>query len=217
MADRACEHAIRKQIAATFPRHAIRGEEFPASGADEWTWLIDPIDGTRAYVAGFAHWGVLLGLLHHERPLIGVLVQPFLEETFVGDGQNATYLRRGISQKLQTRGTNQLEDAIFATTDPRLFDQPADAAKLERISENVRLVRFGTDCYQYAMVALGQIDIVIENKLRPWDILPLVPVVRSAGGIVTNWQGGDDLTSGEVIVTANAELHEQVLAAWQQA
>lgn len=178
--------------------------------------MIDPIDGTRAFISGFLHWGVLLGLLHNQQPCIGIMVQPFLGETFVGDGQTATYLRQGISQKLRARDTNELGNATFATTDPRLFDNPTETDKLERIQNKVQLVRYGSDCYQYAMVAMGQIDLVIENRLQPWDILPLVPIVKGAGGIVTNWQDENDLSAGEVIVSANAELHQQILAVWNE-
>ena len=210
-ADRACERIIRDHIQARLPDHAIRGEEFDDVGSSEWTWLIDPIDGTRAFISGFVHWGVLLGLLHNEKPRLGVMVQPFLDEVFVGDGETATYMRAGKSVAMRTRATQDLKDATFATTDPRLFKKWGDERVLERIERNVRLVRYGTDCYQYAMVALGQLDIVVENVLKPWDILPLVPIVRGAGGVLTNWQGGDDLTDGQVLASANETLHEEAL------
>lgn len=143
------------------------------------------------------------------------MVQPYLEETFVGDGQTSTYLRRGKSTRIRTSETKTLGNATFATTDPRLFEASADQARLEQFQNQVRLVRYGTDCYQYVMLAMGLLDVVIENQLNAWDIQPLVPIVRGAGGIVTNWEGTDDLSTGEVIATANASLHEQVLAAWQ--
>ncbi|MCY4095398.1 MAG: histidinol-phosphatase [Gammaproteobacteria bacterium] len=210
-ADRACERVIREHIQAQFPDHAIRGEEFDDVGSSEWTWLIDPIDGTRAFISGFVHWGVLLGLLLNDKPFLGVMAQPFLGEVFVGDGQNASYMRGGESTEINTRETQNLKDATFATTDPRLFKKWGDQRVLERIESNVRLVRYGTDCYQYAMVALGQLDLVVENVLKPWDILPLVPIVRGAGGVLTNWQGGDDLSDGYVIASANQTLHDQAL------
>lgn len=210
-ADRACERVIREHIQARFPDHAIQGEEFDDVGSSEWTWLIDPIDGTRAFISGFVHWGVLLGLLHHDKPHLGVMVQPFLEEVFVGDGESASYSRDGKSIDMHTRETQNLEDATFATTDPRLFKKWGDERVLERIESKVRLVRYGTDCYQYVMVALGQLDLVVENVLKPWDILPLVPIVRGAGGVITNWQGGDDLSAGCVLASANQTLHEQAL------
>lgn len=211
-ADRACERIIRDHIGSRFPNHAIRGEEFEDVGSGEWTWLIDPIDGTRAFISGFVHWGVLLGLLRNETPRLGVMVQPFLDEVFTGDGESAYYLRAGNSFDMHTRTTQELADATFATTDPRLFIKAGDERELERIESKVRLVRYGTDCYQYAMVALGQLDIVVENVLKPWDILPLVPIVRGAGGVLTNWQGGDDLSAGQVVASANPNLHEQALA-----
>ncbi|MCY4128281.1 MAG: histidinol-phosphatase [Gammaproteobacteria bacterium] len=215
-ADRACEKVIREYIQAQFPDHAIRGEEFDDVGSGEWTWLIDPIDGTRAFISGFVHWGVLLGLLHNEQPHLGVMVQPFLGEVFVGDGESASYMHDGKSIAMHTRETQNLEDATFATTDPRLFKKWDDEKILEAIESQVRLVRYGTDCYQYAMVALGQLDLVVENVLKPWDILPLVPIVRGAGGTITNWQGGDDLSEGQVIASANETLHQDVLARIRQ-
>lgn len=210
-ADKVCERVIRNHIHASYPKHAIRGEEYEDVGSSEWTWLIDPIDGTRAFISGFVHWGVLLGLLHDDEPYLGTMVQPFLEEVFIGDGQSASYIRDGQSTAMHTRETRDLEDATFATTDPRLFKKWGDEKVLANIESSVRLVRYGTDCYQYAMVALGQLDLVVENVLKPWDILPLVPIVRGAGGVLTNWQGGEDLSAGHVIASANRTLHEKAL------
>lgn len=215
-ADKACERVIREYIQTRFPDHAIRGEEFDDVGSGEWTWLIDPIDGTRAFISGFVHWGVLLGLLHNDKPHLGVMVQPFLGEVFVGDGESANYVRDGKSIAMHTRETQNLDDATFATTDPRLFKKWGDERILERIESAVRLVRYGTDCYQYVMVALGQLDLVVENVLKPWDILPLVPIVRGAGGVITNWQGDDDLSEGQVIASANETLHREVLTRIRQ-
>lgn len=210
-ADRACERIIRERIHAQYPAHAIRGEEFEDVGSSEWTWLIDPIDGTRAFISGFVHWGVLLGLLHNDMPYLGVMVQPFLDEVFVGDGRSASYIRNGRASEIRTRDTKNLGNATFATTDPRLFKKWGDERVLERVESSVRLVRYGTDCYQYAMVALGQLDLVVENVLKPWDILPLIPIVQGAGGVATNWQGGNDLSEGQVIASANETLHRNVL------
>ena len=144
------------------------------------------------------------------------MVQPFLGEVFVGDGESASYLRDGKSMAMHTRETQNLEDATFATTDPRLFKKWGDERVLERIESKVRLVRYGTDCYQYVMVALGQLDLVVENVLKPWDILPLVPIVRGAGGVLTNWEGGDDLSEGQVIASGNETLHREVLTRIRQ-
>ena len=140
------------------------------------------------------------------------MAQPFNGEVFVGDGKSAMYIREGESVPMRTRQTRSLDQALFATTDPRLFSSPTDQQVLARVQESVRLVRYGSDCYQYAMVALGQLDLVVENKLKPWDILPLVPIVRGAGGVLTNWEGGDDLSSGEVVAAANPDLHALALA-----
>ena len=211
-ADRSCERTIRERIESQYPDHEIRGEEFADTGTNEWTWLIDPIDGTRAFISGFTHWGVLLGLLRNSAPYLGVMVQPFLDEVFVGDGSVATYIRNGDEMSMKTRTLETLADATLATTDPKLFESQSDKKVLEKLEANVRLTRYGNDCYQYAMVALGQIDLVVENCLKPWDILPLVPIVTGAGGIVSNWEGSDDLSSGKVIAASNSEIHAQAVA-----
>lgn len=211
-ADRACERVIRARIRAAYPHHAIHGEEYGEAGLSDWTWIVDPIDGTRAFMSGFLHWGVLLGLLFEGEPYLGVMAQPFTGETFFGDGASATYIHRGRTVSMRTRETKELADATFATTDPRLFESPYERGVLRRIEDSVRLVRYGADCYQYALIALGQLDLVVENVLQPWDIQPLAPIVRGAGGVVTNWQGTEDLTTGEVIAAANPILHERALA-----
>lgn len=212
VADRACEEVIRARIRKEYPDHAIRGEEYGEEGDGEWVWIIDPIDGTRGFICGFLHWGVLLGLLHKEKPVLGVMVQPFTGEVFVGDGQSAHWLHAGETTVMETRNTSALSESIFATTHPRLFTEPLEQAVLERMESEVLLDRYGGDCYHYASLAQGQIDIVIENQLKPWDILPLVPIVRSAGGKLTNWFGGEDLSAGQVVASANEALHSEVLS-----
>ena len=214
-ADRACERAIRNCIQERWPNHAIVGEEFADHGTGEWQWIIDPVDGTRAFISGFAHWGVLLGLLHQGEPVLGVLGQPFTQEIFVGDNRTAQWLRHDHTLELRTRGTNSVREASLATTDPRLFTRVEDQRAYLRVEENVRLVRYGNDCYQYAMLAHGLVDLVIENNLSPWDIQPVIPIVRGAGGVVSNWHGGDDLSSGHAIAAANNTLLEQAVALLQ--
>lgn len=210
-ADRACERTIRQRIRTCYPDHGIQGEEFGEQSLGEWYWVIDPIDGTRGFISGFAHWGVLLGLVHHQEPVLGVLHQPYLGEYFVGEGQNAQFIADGVFQSLKTSEIVDLTDVRFATTHPGLFKTPIERAFLNCVESRVRLSRYGNDCYQYAMLAQGSIDLVIENQLNPWDIIPLAPIVRGAGGILTNWLGEDDLSSGFVIAAANAGLHAQVM------
>ncbi len=210
-ADRACERIVRKRIQATYPHHGIRGEEFDDVDAGDYTWIVDPIDGTRAFISGFLHWGVLLGLLRQDKPELGVLAQPFTGEVFSGDSTYAYYSRGGEDIRIGTSQTQRLNEATFATTDPHLFEGDTAASVLKQIESSVRLIRYGCDCYQYAMLAMGQLDLVVENQLQPWDILPLIPIIRGAGGVVTNWQGEEDWSAGEAIASANTTLHEQAL------
>ena len=211
LADQNCERYIRSRIADTYPTHAIRGEEFSDDGSGEFEWIIDPIDGTRAFISGFTHWGVLLGLKRDQQLILGVLVQPFTEEVFVGDCESSIWLRHGKSRQLKASNCTVLSTATLATTDPSLFTKPHHRDGYSSVEKRVRLIRYGNDCYQYTMLAHGQIDLVMESNLNPWDIQPLVPIVQGAGGLVVNWQGEDDLTSGEVIAAANKSLLDQVL------
>ena len=215
-ADQACERAIRKCIRSQYPTHGILGEEFGESEASEWTWVIDPIDGTRAFISGFTHWGVLLGLMRRKEPVLGVMHQPYLRETFVGDGQSTQLIQERNFSQLNTSDVLELSDARFATTDPRLFKDPFEIRFRDRIESRARLTRYGNDCYQYVMLAQGNIDVVIENRLKPWDICPLAPIVRGAGGKLTNWEGQDDLSSGNVIAVANHQLLDEVLQILQE-
>ena len=214
-ADRGAERAMRDAIRERYPSHGILGEEFGHEPGDGLTWVLDPIDGTRGFVMGLLHWGTLVALFDGERPLVGVIHQPFLDETFLGDGQQATYCRGSASHPLQTRPCARLEDALAGTTTPDLFKTPEQRASFGRINECVRGMRYGTDCYLYAMLAMGQADLVIESSLNPYDVQALIPVVEGAGGVITDWDGGNPAMGGDVLATGDAKLHELALARLQ--
>ncbi|HSG89398.1 MAG TPA: inositol monophosphatase family protein [Pseudomonadales bacterium] len=228
-ADRGAERVIREAIRARWPEHAIVGEEGPdegpgdgsAAGADardadarnenRMGWTIDPVDGTRAFICGFVHWGMLLALTRDGRPLLGVVHQPWTGETWVGSALGAEFRRDGEQRTFATRACADLADAVLASTDPYLFEG-AEAECFDALRRAVRLTRFGTDCYAYCMLAMGQIDLVVESGLSPWDVQALMPVIEAAGGVITDWRGGDCSGGGQVLAAGDRALHAQVLA-----
>jgi histidinol phosphatase-like enzyme (inositol monophosphatase family) len=150
--------------------------------------VLDPIDGTRAFMAGLPLWTTLIALRIEGRPRIGVIAQPYLDEVFLGGPSGARLLVRGRSEVLAARRCAGLSEALIATTDPGLFTD-AESERWRRLRASARLARFGNDAYAYAMVALGRIDLVAESGLKPWDYEALIPVVEGAGGVVSNWRG----------------------------
>ena len=212
-ADRAGEAVMRARIAERFPGHGILGEEYGGEGLErEHVWVLDPIDGTRAFIAGLPTWGTLIGLNRSGRPQHGLMHQPFTGERFTGDGRAARWRRgAGPAQPLRTRACATLADAILCTTDPRLFADGPERAGYDRVQAAVRMARYGTDCYAYCMLAAGQIDLVVESGLKPYDIVALIPIVEGAGGVVTAWDGGSAAGGGRVIAAGDPRLHEAAM------
>ena len=210
-ADREAERAIRSLIEARFPEHGIVGEEFGVTNPDsERIWVIDPIDGTRAFISGLPLWGTLVGLTERGKAVAGMMSQPFTGETFLADAGGATYDGPGGPRRLRTRATTRLADATLCTTTPALFTG-AKRAAYDRLESKVRLARYGTDCYAYCMLAAGHIDLVVEIGLQPYDIVALIPIIEQAGGVVTASDGGPAEKGGEIVAAANAELHAAAL------
>lgn len=211
-ADREAEEVMRAIVATLFPDHGVIGEEFVAHnpGADR-TWLIDPIDGTRSFIMGLPLWGTLVGFSEHARPIIGLLDQPYIGERFWND-RNASWFRgpAGLA-RCATRKCERLGDAVLAATTPDMFSAD-ETARFEALTAAVKMRRFGGDCYAYGMLALGQIDLVVEASLKTYDIAPLIPIIEKAGGVVTDWAGGDASRGGKVIACGDPQLHKQVLA-----
>ncbi len=210
-ADRAAEHAMRARIAAHYPEHGVEGEEFPPVPAvGPWSWTLDPIDGTRAFISGIPLWGVLIALSFHGRPIIGIIDQPYLDERYIGFPGGALARIRGQTDHLHIRDCERMDHAILATSDPFLFKGAEDSA-FSRLREKCRLTRFGTDCYSYALVASGHIDLVAESGLKPWDVRALIPVVEGAGGIITNWRGMPAQDGGQVLAAGDPRMHAEAL------
>lgn len=210
-ADHAGEAAMRQLIKATFPSHGIVGEEFGNESEDaEYVWVLDPIDGTRGFITGLPTWGTLIGLLKGGVAVYGVMSQPFTKERFWGDGGSARYKGTLGERKLRVRPCASLEDAIMSSTSPRLF-QGKDLDAFEALEARTRTTRYGGDCYAYCMLAAGQIDVVIETDLKPYDIVALIPIVEGAGGVITDWQGGPATGGGRIIACGDRRVHTAAL------
>ena len=206
-ADRAAETVMRSLIRRSFPAHGVIGEEFGEDRPDaEYVWVLDPIDGTKSFISGMPAWGTLIGLTHFGAPVFGMMDQPFTRERFSGDGGGARYRGPAGDRTLQTRRCAALKDAVLFTTSPRLMKEH-DRHAFIKIEESVRLSRYGGDCYAYCMLAAGHVDLVIETELKPHDIIPLIPIITGAGGIVTTWEGTAPESGGRIIAAADERVH----------
>ncbi len=215
-ADRAAETAMRALIRKTFPAHGIVGEEFDdVKSSAPYTWVLDPIDGTKSFIAGMPVWGTLIGLCRDEMPVYGMMAQPFIGESFTGDGASAKYRGPAGERKLMTRACPSLDEALLFTTSPHLF-KPEERARFESVEKKVRLSRYGGDCYAYCMVAAGTVDLVIEAGLDAYDIVPLIPIIEGAGGIVTNWQGESAAKGGQIVAAGDKRTHKAALEVLNQ-
>src|SRR6266702_3136133 len=189
-ADRAAGAAMRALIHKAFPEHGIIGEEYGSEHPDaEYVWVLDPIDGTKSFICGMPAWGTLIGLTRFGKPVFGTMHQPFLGESFTGDGEAARYRGPAGDRELCVRPCAALDEAVLFTTSPLLMSEQ-DRDAFRRVEQRVRLSRYGGDCYAYCMLAAGHIDLVIETELKPHDIVPLVPIITGAGGVPTAWDGG---------------------------
>jgi histidinol phosphatase-like enzyme (inositol monophosphatase family) len=217
-ADRGAEAAIRQAITARFPGHGVIGEEYGEDrpGA-EFVWVLDPIDGTRAFVAGLPVWTTLIGLRHAGQPIVGVIAQPYLDELFVGTALGSHMIRAGETRDLAVRPCPRLTEAVIATTDPALF-KGAELGAWTQVRAAARLARLGCDAYAYAMVAAGQIDLVIEAGLKAWDIDAAIPLLEGAGGLVTDWRGEPvGAHGGQIAIAGDRACLDEALTALKRA
>ena len=216
-ADREAEAALRRMIAARYPDHGVIGEEYGEDRPDaEHVWVLDPIDGTRAFIAGLPLWTNLIALQAGGRPTVGVIGQPYLDEVFLGGPSGARLLKGGTETPLGVRACAHLNQALIATTDPDLFSG-AELGAWTQVRAAARLARLGCDAYAYAMLAAGRIDLVAESQLKVWDWSALVPVIEAAGGEVSNWRGGAPDGSGQILAVGDAVLKDQALVALRRA
>lgn len=206
-ADREAESAMRAILAERRPRDAVMGEEMPDTPGDSgWTWVLDPVDGTRAFLCGAPTWGVLIAVCDATGPRFGLIDQPFTGERFAGGFGVAEWTQGAETRPLRARGTERLEDAVILTTFPEV-GTPEDGAAFRRLAGCCRLTRYGLDCYAYALLAAGHVDLVVEAGLAPHDIAAPIAAIEAAGGIVTDWDGGPAHAGGRVLAAATPALH----------
>ncbi len=211
-ADRASERAMRALIEKHRPEDAILGEEEGAKdGTSGWTWVLDPIDGTRGFVSGTPTWGVLIALNDATGPKLGIIDQPYVGERFAGGFGRAEFTGPHGNGTLGVRRTKALADATIFTTFPEV-GTTGERAGFEAIASRCKLTRYGMDCYAYALLAAGQIDLVVEAGLHSYDICGPIGVIEAAGGIVTDWRGGAVHDGGRVVAAATRDLHAEALA-----
>ena len=210
-ADREIEARIREILAELRPEDAILGEEFaPKSGTSAHTWVIDPIDGTRGFVSGTPTWGTLIAVNDGARVILGMIDQPFTGERFFGTGDGAWLARHGSRIPLATRSCPSLSRAVLFSTFPEI-GTGSERRAFAAVSEQVLLTRYGCDCYAYALLAAGHVDLVIEAGLNPYDIQAPIGLVEAAGGIVTDWEGRQVLDGGRVVAAGDRAIHARAL------
>jgi histidinol phosphatase-like enzyme (inositol monophosphatase family) len=214
-ADREAELAVREVIGRRYPEHAIVGEEWDNKDTgSRFAWIVDPIDGTRAFITGVPVWGTLIGFMVDGHATAGLMAQPFTGELWFAANGRGEYHRNGEIIALRTSPVVELAHAKMTTTSPDLFVRPGrDLSRpWNAITEAVLTVRYGLDCYGYCLLASGHIDLVVEPGLKDVDICPLIPVIEAAGGVITTWDGGPAEGGGNCVAAANAELHAKALA-----
>ncbi len=210
-ADRAAERAIRELIASERPDDGVDGEEYGVSpGTSGLVWRLDPIDGTRAFIAGLPSWTTLIGLTVDETSILGVIDQPWLDERYSGAGGEAWLDVRGDRQRLKVRDCPALTQAILSTTDYFLLTPPERGA-FDHLRATAKLTRYGLDAYAYARLAAGTIDMVVETSLKAHDVAALIPVIEGAGGVVTDWRGHPAKMGGQIVAAANRGILDQAL------
>lgn len=215
-ADREAERALRRMIEKVYPAHGVLGEEFGETKTEgSWRWVLDPVDGTRAFMCGTPSWATLIALEHDAAPVLGLIDQPFTDERWIGYSGETLYAHGGETSRAKTSGLADIAKARISTTDPMAsgYFSDAEAAAFARVAKASRVARFSLDAYAYGLLAIGELDLVIESGLQRHDYAALIPVVEGAGGVVTNWRGeapGSD-EKGELIAAATPELHGAAL------
>ena len=210
IADREAETAMRDLLTHHVPEHGVFGEEHGAVRTDaEYVWVLDPIDGTKAFITGLPIFGTLVALLHRGKPVLGIIDQPILKERWLGvDGQRSTF----DGQPISVRACPSLDRAYMYSTAPIMFPGAYEKPH-EKLKKKVKLFRWGGDCYAYGLLASGHVDLVVEASLKLYDFAALVPVIKGAGGLITDWRGGElDMNSdGSVLAAGDATVHRAAI------
>ena len=212
-ADRAAERAISRSLGERLPEHGLEGEEYGTrAGAGRYRWIVDPIDGTRAFILGLPIWGTLIGLMDGATPILGLMNQPYTRERFWSMQKGARFRGPdGRERRIRTRACASLADAMAMTTSPDMFKPGFETERFLSVKAKARATRYGGDCYAYCLLASGHVDLVIEAGLKPFDIAPLIPIIERAGGVVTAWDGSSGAGGGRIVASGDPKLHAQVL------
>ncbi len=212
--DKGAERIMRAMIEEKYPNHSIHGEEYgKKQGSEPFTWVLDPIDGTRSFIAGMTSWTTLIGLEFEDKPVIGVMHQPYVGETFVGTPDGSYMLHGGQQRELKVNPAANLAQAFGTTTGPdTTFDTPQKRQFLNKFRTSLRNIRYDGDAYFFSLLAAGHVDIAIDAGLQAYDICALVPIIRGAGGVVTTWDGGPAHKGGDILAAASQDLHDQTRA-----
>ena len=217
VADQEAERVIQHILQERFPRIGFFGEEHDNIASDNGLmWVVDPIDGTRAYMSGMPLWGTLIGLYNGENAVLGLMDQPFLNERYQAYGNSAVLVTPEKRQALKTRSVAKLSQAVAYCTTPDMFTDTSARECFEQVRAAALLMRYGGDCYAYALLAAGHIDLVLDCDLEPYDIQALIPLIQAAGGVVTDWEGGSAVDGGYVVASGSEQLHHQVLQLLQR-
>jgi myo-inositol-1(or 4)-monophosphatase len=212
-ADKAVEALIRREVERRFPAHGILGEEYGSTRPEaQYQWIIDPIDGTRAFMMGMPTWGTLIGLTHNNVPLLGVMGQPFTGELFWSTRTGAKTSGPLGLHDLKVRPCASLASAVLGCTAPSLFKTAHERARFEAVAPLTKMMRFGGDCYGFALVAAGQVDLVIEASLKSFDVAALIPIIERAGGIITTWDGKPAIDGGQIIAAGDRRVYDEAVA-----
>lgn len=208
MADKGAEELMRELIRSRYPEHGIIGEEFGNERTEaEWVWVLDPVDGTKSFASACPLFGTLIALQHRGEPVLGCIHQPILGQLLIGDGKTAEMNGR----RVRCRQTTRLSEATLLTSDPLNPGVYQDGFAWDKLMSEARLVRTWGDCYGYLLVASGWADVMTDPIMNPWDIAALIPIIRGAGGCITNWSGESPVGAESIIASATPELHQAVL------
>jgi len=211
-ADKGAEQAIRAVIERERPDDGILGEEFPEKNSENgFRWVLDPVDGTRAFITGRHEWGSLIALEENGRAVLGILDQPVLGERFVGVNGEAAFVSEGRRSRLHVRSCADLSEAVLCATHPDAYFSPAEGEAFRRVQRAARMSRFGGDCYLFGVLALGLIDLIVESSFNRWDVAALIPIIEGAGGIISNWEGGSCAHGGQILAAGDERVHQQAM------
>jgi len=211
-ADREAEQAMRELIERECPNDGILGEEFGEKpSCNRRRWVLDPLDGTRAFITGRHEWGTLIALEENRKPVLGVIDQPVLRERLIGANGHAHMLAEGEDLRLQVRPCADLSEAILCATHPTAYFTAQEREAFTRVEAGVRMTRFGGDCYLFVALALGYVDLIVESAFKQWDAAALIPVIEGAGGVISNWQGGSCATGGQILAAGDARVHKAAM------